>query len=175
MQIYLLIAVGGLALIWYVGAAIATFIGDGLNNMDAQRAATRAKKENNKKLASAAAEKAAFEEFRANNPARIVGIPNPDAHHRIFKALDELTAAANNLRPQLSELIDSRFKTTKFPAHLFAFARPHPVVSLKLIRLASQSPQMISPCLADRAWWSFTRAPTSRSRFQIRSRPLNLT
>src|ERR1035437_10541883 len=102
MQIYLLIAVGGLALIWYAGAAIATFIGDGLNNMDAQRAARRAKKENSKKLASAAAEQAALEEFRANNPVRIVGIPNPDAYHRIFKALDELTAAANNFRPQLS-------------------------------------------------------------------------
>jgi restriction system protein len=126
MQIYLLIAVGGLALIWYVGAAIATFIGDGLNNMDAQRAARRAKKENSKKLASAAAEQAALEEFRANNPVRIVGIPNPDAYHRIFKALDELTAAANNFRPQLSGAIDSRFKTHKFPTHRFAFARPHP-------------------------------------------------
>jgi restriction system protein len=126
MQVYLLIAVGGLALIWYVGAAIANFIGDGLNNMAARRAARRAENENKKKLAIAAAEQAKFEEFRTANPVRIVGIPNPDAYHRVFKALDELTVAANNFRPQMSGTTDSRFKTYKFPTHRFAFPRPHP-------------------------------------------------
>jgi hypothetical protein len=126
MQVYLLIAVGGLALIWYVGAAIANFIGDGLNNMDARRAARRAEKENKKKLTATAAQQAELEEFRTANPARIVGIPNPDAYNRIFKALDGLTVAANNFRPQLRGTIDSRFKTYKFPARRFAFARPHP-------------------------------------------------
>jgi hypothetical protein len=81
--------------------------------------------------------------YRAQNPVRVVGIPNPDAFRRAFTLLDEYAAAANAYRPSLPAGGDTRFRAYRFPAHMFALARPHPA------SLSNTDPRKISLTPAD--------------------------
>jgi hypothetical protein len=64
--------------------------------------------------------------YRAQNPARVVGIPNPDAFRRAFTLLDDYVAAATAYRPALPAGLDTRFREYRFPSQMFEPARPHP-------------------------------------------------
>jgi hypothetical protein len=91
-----------------------------------KKRAQQAFAETNRALALAAAEQAQLEAFRSQNPARLVGMPNPDAYRRTFAMLDDFTSLANAYRPSLPENLDRRFQACKFPSSLFELARPHP-------------------------------------------------
>ncbi len=133
MQVYLLIAAGGLLVIgyacyfaWMALIKVIEGASDGVKAIGRRRAEHRTQINQQKALALASAEQAEFEAYRSENPVRIIGIPNADAFRRAFQMLDEFTKSANAFRPQFSENLDPRFRTHKFPAHLFALARPHP-------------------------------------------------
>ena len=64
--------------------------------------------------------------YRARNPVRTVGIPNPDAFHRVFALLDDYVAAVSAYRPALPTGVDTRFRAYRFPSQMFELARPHP-------------------------------------------------
>ena len=81
--------------------------------------------------------------YRARNPVRAVGIPNPDVYRRAFTFLDEYASAANAYRPTLPVTIDTRFRACRFPAHMFELARPHPA------SLSHTEPRKISLTQAD--------------------------
>src|SRR5664279_5550272 len=132
MQVYLLIAAGGIFVIGYACYLVVMILlkvsegaSNGVKAIGARKAERRARIDQEKALAFASAEQADIEAYRSQNPVRIVGIPNVDAYKRVFTVLDEFTAAANKFRPQFSGALDGRFKT-QFPSHLFAFERPHP-------------------------------------------------
>jgi hypothetical protein len=132
MQVYLLIAAGGILvigyacyLVWMTLLKVTEGVSDGVKAIGAKNAGRRARIAQEKALAFASAEQADIEAYRSQNPVRIVGIPNVEAYKRVFNALDDFTAAANKFRPQFSGALDGRFKT-QFPSHLFAFERPHP-------------------------------------------------
>src|SRR5271166_2030056 len=123
---YLIIAAGVVVAIGYVCLLVLQGLGkvaEGFSaahkQANARRAERLAKRKQQKQEALAAAEQAEFDAYREDNPGRIVDIPNADAFKRVFKILDDFTAAANSFRPQLSGSLDTRFKNHKFPSHLF--------------------------------------------------------
>jgi restriction system protein len=117
---------------WLLGALIAALdsfmksLADAKRERQQKRIAQRALAETDRALALAAAERSELEAFRYQNPARLVGIPNPDAYRQSFAALDDLTASANAYRPSLPSNLDFRFRAYKFPSNLFDLIRPHP-------------------------------------------------
>jgi Restriction endonuclease len=133
MQVYLLIAAGGLFVIgyacylaWMTLIKVTEGVSDGVKAMGAKKAERRARIDQEKALAFASAEQAEIEAYRSENPVRIIGIPNADAFRRAFQMLDEFTKSASAFRPQFSGNLNPRFRTHKFPVHLFELARPHP-------------------------------------------------
>jgi restriction system protein len=119
---YLIIAAGVLFAIGFVCYLVLTILGhiteaikDSLKQIRVSWAERRAKNQ-----------QAKLDAYREANPARIFDIPNADAFKRVFKILDDFTAAANSFRPQLNGSLDGSFKHHKFPSHLFELRRPHP-------------------------------------------------
>lgn len=81
--------------------------------------------------------------YRAQNPVRVVGIPNPDAFRRAFSLLDDYVAAASAYRPALPTGVDTRFRAYRFPSQMFELARPHPA------SLSNTEPRKVSLTSAD--------------------------
>jgi Restriction endonuclease len=123
---YLIIAGAVLFVIGYVCFLVFQALHKGVSS------ASKALADQKQVLANRKAERLALElsdraqAYRSENPVRLVGIPNPDAFRRAFTLLDEFTAAANGYRPTLPTGVDTRFRTYRFPAHMFALVRPHP-------------------------------------------------
>jgi restriction system protein len=133
MQVYLLIAAGGILvigyacyLVWMGLLKVTEGVSDGVKAISTRKAERRARIDQEKALAFASAEQAQIEAYRSQNPVRIIGIPNADAFRRAFQILDEFTRSANAFRPQFTGNLDPRFRTHKFPTHLFELARSHP-------------------------------------------------
>lgn len=112
-------------------------------------AASKAVADQREALASKRAERVAQQEYeqgqsyRAENPVRVVGIPNPDAFRRAFALLDDYVAAASAYRPALPSTVDTRFRGYHFPAHMFELVRPHPA------SLSDTEPRKVTVTSAD--------------------------
>src|SRR5262249_55290552 len=132
MMAYLLVAgvvlvtlvVGVIGLVTMVVERAQKALHEASKERERRKTELRASQEAERAASIAAAEQARIEDYRAQHPVRLIGIPNPDAYHRRFDLLDEFTASADAYRPKLSE--ELRFRTYTFPSHMFDFNRPHP-------------------------------------------------
>ena len=134
---YLIVAAAVLAIVGYVCFLVIQGVSQGVNSVsksidDQKRAREKIKaeraasEERTRTLALAAAEQELIEDYRAQNPVRIVGIPNPDAFRNLFALLDDYVVLANAHRPQLPQYVDKRFRALVYPSEIFDLARPHP-------------------------------------------------
>ena len=140
---YLIVAGVALLVVGYVCFLVFQALHKGVSS------ASKALADQKHALADRRAERLAEEQlergraYRARNPVRAVGIPNPDVYRRAFTLLDEYASAANAYRPTLPVAADTRFRAYRFPAHMFELARPHPA------SLSNTDPRKISLTPAD--------------------------
>src|SRR4051812_13448948 len=113
MQVYLLLAAGGVFLIFcviYYAAITLKAVGDGvldsMKSLSKKRAERANLIEKKKAQEAAAAEAALLEHFRQDHPVRMVNIPNIEAFRTAFQLFDRVTVAARAFRPQLNLSID---------------------------------------------------------------------
>ncbi|NEU96033.1 restriction endonuclease [Bradyrhizobium uaiense] len=112
-------------------------------------AASKAVADQRQATANKRAERLAHQEYersqayRAENPVRLVGIPNPHTFRHAFSLLDDYVATATAYRPVLPSGLDTRFRAYRFPSQMFELARPHPA------SLSNTDPRKVSLTPAD--------------------------